>query len=370
MRLASSLCRRAETLAAKIRHTFASGPPPIKLLLLSDGLSVQSEAQFDPILRNRSALLRKFGLIVDQYHLDINRPPAASQLAPYDLVAFKLFYKTSPEVVSILAGQLRKNIRPQSKLIYGDGNDEMTIQWPVLLSYCDVYWKKHVFRDRSLYLNCYRGSTNLTDYALGDEAEFDEQTAPNEAAIRRICCGSSIGLDQKIASLAPLLDDKACLPPPSERKYDVVLRADIPDNWMGKLRRPAADTLRSLQDRLTILLPQGRVPQSQYAQEMLNSRICVSPFGYGEICWRDFEAVAYGCLLIKPNMDHVQSRPDIFQPFKTYVPVAWDFSDLDEKLLHYASRPEECAEIVTRARRIMAEALEPGWFAEVFSELL
>jgi len=27
------------------------------------------------------------------------------------------------------------------------------------------------------------------------------------------------------------------------------------------------------------------------------SKICISPFGYGEICWRDFEAIIFGCLL-------------------------------------------------------------------------
>ncbi len=370
IRLASSFRRRAETLTAKTRHTFGGGPAPIKFLLLSDGLSAQSEAQFDPILRNRSALLRDFGLIVDHRHLNIDRPPTAKSLAPYDLIAFKLYYKTPPEAVPILAEQLRENMRPESRLIYCDGNDEMTIQWPGLLHSCDLYWKKHALRDRSGYLRRYRGSTNLTDHALGDEAEAPAAPPPGEADLGNLFCGASIGLDRKIANLAPLLEDSADIPPQSARKYDVVLRANVPDNWMGRLRRPAVEALRPLENRLAVLLPEGRVSPGQYAQEMTQSRICLSPFGYGEICWRDFEAVAYGCLLFKPSMDHVESRPDIFQAFETYVPVAWDFSDLGEKLDHYLAHPEESARIIGRARQVLRESLRPAWYVQVVREML
>lgn len=322
------------------------------------------------MLRNRSELLRHLGLVVDRRHWQVNRPPTASSLAPYDLVVFKLYYKTPPEAVPILVQRLRANIRPQAKLIYGDGNDEMTIQWPGLLHSCDLYWKKHALRDRSGYLRRYRGSTNLTDHALGEEAKAPDLPPPGEDDLRKLFCGTSIGLDRKIADLSPLLEESADIPPQSARKYDVVLRANVPDNWMGRLRRPAAEALRPLENHLAILLPEGRVSPAQYAEEMTHSRICLSPFGYGEICWRDFEAIAYGCLLFKPSMDHVESRPDIFQAFETYVPVAWDFSDLGEKLGHYLAHPEESARIIRRARQVLRESLQPGWYVQVVREML
>ena len=31
----------------------------------------------------------------------------------------------------------------------------------------------------------------------------------------------------------------------------------------------------------------------------------ISPFGWGEICFRDFESIILGKLLIKPNCDHI-----------------------------------------------------------------
>jgi hypothetical protein len=46
------------------------------------------------------------------------------------------------------------------------------------------------------------------------------------------------------------------------------------------------------------------------------------------VCWRDFEAAWAGALLVKPDMSHVETAPDLFVPDETYVPLQWDFEDL------------------------------------------
>ena len=63
------------------------------------------------------------------------------------------------------------------------------------------------------------------------------------------------------------------------------------DNWMFPLREAALRELAVIATRRKVLLPTERVSQRRYHREMRRSRICVSPLGYGEICWRDFEAV-------------------------------------------------------------------------------
>jgi hypothetical protein len=35
-----------------------------------------------------------------------------------------------------------------------------------------------------------------------------------------------------------------------------------------------------------------------------------------------------GAALLKPNMQHIETKPDIFVPWETYVPVRWDLADL------------------------------------------
>ena len=56
----------------------------------------------------------------------------------------------------------------------------------------------------------------------------------------------------------------------------------------------------------------------------------LSPFGYGEICFRDFEAVLSGALLLKPDCGHLETWPDIYGE-GTYVPLDWMASDLHFK---------------------------------------
>jgi hypothetical protein len=124
------------------------------------------------------------------------------------------------------------------------------------------------------------------------------------------------------------------------------------------------------QQRFKILLPDRRVDQKAYYEEMRSSRISVSPFGYGEICWRDFEAVLMGSLLVKPDMGHVRTEPDIFVPGETYVPVRWDFSDLAEVCARYLEDEEERNRITAQAYRVLSEYYSNSGFLKCFSRLL
>jgi spore maturation protein CgeB len=91
------------------------------------------------------------------------------------------------------------------------------------------------------------------------------------------------------------------------------------------------------------------VPQKQYNQEVRNSKIVLSPFGLGELCFRDFEAVQSNALLVKPDMSHIDTWPDIFVPGETYVPIRWDADDLVETCEHYLAHEAERLRIVQNA---------------------
>ncbi len=73
-----------------------------------------------------------------------------------------------------------------------------------------------------------------------------------------------------------------------------------------------------------------KVPYSDYVKEIKNSRTIISPFGWGEVCTRDFEAFMYGAMLIKMDMSHMKTYPDIYIKDKTYMSIDWDFSNFNE----------------------------------------
>ena len=83
----------------------------------------------------------------------------------------------------------------------------------------------------------------------------------------------------------------------------------------------------------------GTYPINEYYSYLSKSKFGLSPFGMGEICYRDFELMRLGIPMIKPDMSKVITEPGIYIPWKTYIPVKHDWSNLievvDKLILNY-----------------------------------
>ena len=71
------------------------------------------------------------------------------------------------------------------------------------------------------------------------------------------------------------------------------------------------------------------------------------------MCWRDYEAILSGSLLLKPRMDHVRLTPAIFVADETYVPLEWDYSDYADKVGYYLANEKARAEIADNAFEVL-----------------
>jgi hypothetical protein len=67
----------------------------------------------------------------------------------------------------------------------------------------------------------------------------------------------------------------------------------------------------------------------------------VSPFGFGEITLKDFEVFLTGGLLLKPDMSHMQTWPDVFRAGETMAAHAWDLSDFEDTVARTAACYDE-----------------------------
>ena len=74
---------------------------------------------------------------------------------------------------------------------------------------------------------------------------------------------------------------------------------------------------------------QIRLSPYQYDDLMRKTKVVVSPWGRGEFCYRDFEAIYHGSLLVKPDSDHILSYPDIHKD-GIYYKCKSDLSNLKE----------------------------------------
>ena len=95
-----------------------------------------------------------------------------------------------------------------------------------------------------------------------------------------------------------------------------------------------------------------KLPPEEYAEYLYDSKVCLSPFGMGEVCFRDFECINVGTIMIKPSMDIVMTNPNIYIDKETYFAVNYDWSNLNEVIDEVLSDFDRLnSEITDNARR-------------------
>jgi hypothetical protein len=343
----------------------------IRALIVSDNKNYTSETQFVPFLNYRQVLRKRFSFVFKQMLIE-------DALRQFRIFSYfdVIFVKLSFTLSTIEAQQLIELIylaKGSAKLVYFDGDDDLGILWPEIFPYLDLYVKKHLFFDLKRYNNVFTGKNNLTDYVASRwGVSFANCATPFTKPLStkqhsKLFLGPNIALDSKIKKLYT----KLALHLQLNKKQDIVCRVFTdPGGWKHYLRQFAISKLQTLTPQYQVLASTDWVSQKEYYQELLSSKICVSPFGYGEICWRDFEAVLCRCLLIKPDMAHLQTTPNIFIPYESYVPVKWDYSDLEEKCIYYLEHEEERERIVQRAYQILSDYYRNDSFLDNFAQLL
>ncbi len=372
MSLARYLIDRARMAIAGMQSSAGGRVQPVRVILISDGCSATSDEQFRPFHSYRAELRKSLGLI--SLHLlasDIERAPKLI-LSHFDVVILKLSFLTSTQDAARIVAAIKGAITNQ-RFVYFDGDDDLCVRLPEVVSDVDAYVKGHLFRDRQQYLNRFVGKSNLTDFV---HKQFGVSFADDPCALEAVPVPfeqiSKIALGCNLAVGGPIerIREKISTYPAVAKDIDIVFRGNVPADWMGHLRKGVAPALKRLQKTCRVIVPDTRVNPEEYYREMLRSKICVSPFGYGEVCWRDFEAVICGCLLVKPDMSHIETHPNIYRPYETYVPVKWDFSDLEEKCVRYLANERERQRITAAARKILDDFYENRGFLKSTAQLL
>jgi len=264
-----------------------------------------------------------------------------------------------------------------------------------VLPFVDLFYTKALFRDRSLYGRSLYGKELYSDYyheRYGvidpDHRDRPVESRPEELAKLRLSWNIGIGNYPRIqirqrggVALARIAGFRAARhlyvrerfnPEKAVRKnrglYPVHAR-------IGLINRPSITHQRKLilekiegDERFLT----GKVSQAQFNRETADSRIVVSPFGWGELCLRDFETVRSGALLLKPDMGHLETWPNVFIPGETYVPINWDASDLVEKASSYLENEGERLRVAKNAALRYREDLDglQTRFSSIIEEIL
>ena len=211
-----------------------------------------------------------------------------------------------------------------------DQNESTVILRPDLLEVCQRYWKKQKIRPvASPLLAGQEGyprtarRQKILDHAL---AKIDVCWNPVYLNFGNITPGK-LKILQFWPGFFPFLGKPfhRRVYGKHKRTLHAQFRTDYPDAEISGHRKRAASASLKYGD-------QGLTDRSEYLRNLDECKICLSPFGYGEICHRDFEAWEAGVCLLKPNMYHLETWPDLYAEHETYLPCSHDFHDLDLKI--------------------------------------
>jgi hypothetical protein len=340
-----------------------------------------SAAQLFPFFDNHKLLTRRLGL--DFNHLqaitlaDIRA--AFDQIAGrFDLAFVRPSWREQPEEM-IDTFRTVRSTNPGAKIVFIDPWDQENTRFFGVLPYVDWFLKYQALKDVSEYKREYAGGTIITDF-LVKEWGFDlngwhvGSTVP-DGYENRIATGWSVGVDERFKT-------ELCrhhLWPHPRKDIDIFCRVSLgagPNlEWYGQYRQRVVDLLRDLVPTCKLALSaefdtDRSISFRRYCSELRHTRIVVSPFGWGPLTWRDYEAVINDALLVKPNLDRLDIAPNIYIPGETYIPVRWDLSDLIDVCRYYLEDHAQRERIVRNARKAYAAYFSENRFVERIEQLV
>lgn len=251
-----------------------------------------------------------------------------------------------------------------NKIVYFDDRASATTKMFNVASLVDVYWTRAKLRDVSLYSTSHYGGQIFSDYyhkqhGIVDEEVFYSPIGEEQiAADMKIAWNIGIGAYpthrngflnyhhqkvKKILTLFSVTGQTFALRKIIKiylRQMEVELSKEInvaskhhkvSARFQSHAYRNSVAYQRVLYEKLAVnngTFLTGLVPQSQFLSETGSIKGILSPFGWGEICFRDFEAILGGALLIKADMDHIETWPNIYTS-NSYYPIAWNGSDIE-----------------------------------------
>ena len=257
-----------------------------------------------------------------------------------------------------------KNKSKKTKLIFADNADNSGQLKKDFLEICDFYWKGQILDDKKKYADKHYGGRLFTDFYnkkfnVIDKNKQETDVIKEKALLKKIIVSWNMGLcdhgkfshiKQKFFSIFKTKfilfnSNKFFTPNYKERKKDISCRIGV------KYHRETVEYQRKkVSEIVNEFTTIKKMSRFKYIEELRNSKFVISPFGWGELCPRDFEAFLHGSVLIKPEMNTIKTWPSWYNE-KTYLPFLWDLSNLRDQIIYAIENYNMLKELAINAQK-------------------
>jgi len=322
----------------------------ILILLNDDGYSAR---YLFPLLQNLPLLHDSgYTLLLDDFDLSCHDYDADCLIILHDCL--------EKETEQIRREYLEKARNGCGTLVWLDTSDSTGTTVFDVLPHVDLYLKKQLLKDLTLYTretynqriysDFYHSRFGVSDAVCHYREPLDLQFAGKLRTAWNILIGDiwNDGTPHGCYSFIPASGPK---------RFDLSWRGSRSYMPTVSFQRETVFDMIGRRSDLRFPDSDGLIDHRSYMQQLRESRCVVSPFGWGEICWRDAECWISGSTLIKPDMSHLATWPDYFVPHQTYVPFSWECTDLDQVLSGIRDRAPAYLEVAAAGQELYRKSI-------------
>lgn len=270
----------------------------------------------------------------------------------------------------IVISFLNKLKKKANYLVWFDTADSTGCTQFEVLPYVQRYAKKQILKDFSLYKKDFYRSRVFTDYyARKYNLKKDNYDLEGLNAVKfhekfktKIAISWNLGLCDYNFSRNKFIQIRNYLIKKNYIKFQesklnrkIILAANFTTNYSaGLIAFQRKQLLSILKERYKSIknISIGKVPKKVYRSNFKNARAIISPFGWGEICYRDFETIISGAALIKPDMSHLETWPNVYEKKKTYLPISWNIEDWEQQIDKIIQDEENLYKIASNGQKL------------------
>ena len=298
---------------------------------------------------------------------------------------------TGPNKKAIIS-ELKNYRKNYSKIVYFDDNASVTYMFFFIFPFIDSYWVRGLLNENESYKSAFYGARTFSNfyhekYKVKDDPEYYSPTCKDVTQLKKVKIAWNIGIgcfptnerslknryykiirkvitglsitslikpiyfitDMYLEMMKNELQKEINL----EKKVNLIharFSSKVYHKSIGFQRDLLTKKIKKYSNCLS-----GKVELKQYIKECGYVFATLSPFGWGEVCYRDFEAAIGGSILIKPDMSHLITWPNIYQD-ETYISLDWDFNNLS-LLENLENKKEKFSKYVIKSREIYLNSL-------------